>query len=844
MNRYRMNTGKKSVERTKRFSNLIKENTKLLDLLLKSLLDSSDQPLVVVADNMVVYANRKAIKSFGFTPKELSSKTVDELFATNQQTPLRSFLALAVSMRKNSADQLLVRVATKSGSDTWYAPRIKRCIWKGNSSLLMMLVDNSKSEEKTLSTPSEEESRIHLALKGADQGVWEFNFKANEAYVSEESFTILGYKPNEFKATYQKWFTLIHPDFQPSFENLEQKIKSGQLNTFQQEYLALSKKGTYVWIWCIGKVVEWDKTGVPVRMVGVNMSIDEKKKLEVEKDESRKTLEGLISNTHDGLVIIDQDGIIREWNPAQEKITLIKRNQALGRYLWDVQEMLSLGSEGLQSYLKNFKEIFDKIAHTGINLWEGKVFESQLTLYNGERKILQNTVFSVETKKGIKLAATVKDITESQTSRIKLEKSDERLKLALNAGRVGIWDVDVESNEKFFSPMAFQLFGYRPWEFEPTLNVFTSMIHPDDINDVATKIARFQKEGESLEVVFRIKRKNGDYIWIHSKNKVQRNAVGKILRITGTLSDITFQKEVEMEHIRHREELLRNLALNELLSEISYILNTNEDFQTKINEVLIKLGFFSNTSRVYILENSPDQKTTSNTFEWCNEEVEPQKENLQDVPLDMILEWIEGKEYYFSNDLLKDMPSDLSEMMIAQGTQSCLIFPLQVEYNLFGFIGFDECSYPKVWDRLEVELLKTIANLISFSYEREKTHTQLVRNEQHFRELTDILPHIVFEVSLTGRLEFLNQTGCNFFNVSKEDVSKGIQLRSFFPETELFLMSVLRDRLMRKECSESLRLEAKPINGNGQVLQIWATPKCLNSRLIGFSGIALLGKVE
>lgn len=835
-----MNTGKKRVERAKKFSNLIKENTKLLDLLLKSLLDSSDQLLVVVADNMVVYANRKAIKSFGFSPKELSSKTVDELFATNQQTPLRSFLAMAVSMRKNSADQLLVRVASKSGSDTWYVPRIKRCIWKGNSSLLMMLVDANKSEEKKTSTPSDEESRLTLALKGANQGVWEFNFRTNEAYVSDESFSILGYKPNEFKASYQKWFSLIHPDFQMLFENLEAKIKSGQLNTFQQEYLALSKKGTYTWLWCIGKVVEWDKVGVPVRMVGVNMNIDDKKKVELEKDENRKTLEGLIYNTHDGLVIIDQDGIIREWNPAQEKITLVKRSQALGRYIWDVQGLLSFGSEGLQSYLRNFKEMFDKIAHTGSNPWEGKVFETQLTLYNGERKIIQNTIFSIETKTGTKLAATVKDITESQTSRVKLEKSDERLKLALNAGRVGIWDIDVEAGEKYFSPMAFQLLGYRPWEIEPNYDVWTNMIHPDDFEVIMKKIEKFEKEGDSLDLVLRIKKKNGDYIWIHSKNKVQRNAVGKILRLTGTLSDITFQKEVEMEHIQHREELLRNLALNELLSEISYVLNTNEDFPTKINEVLIKLGFFTNTSRVYIFENSPDQKFSVNTFEWCNEGIESQKQNLKDVPLDMILEWIEGKEYYFSNDLLKDMPPDLAELMISLGTQSCLLFPLQVEYNLFGFIGFDEYNYPKEWDKLEVELLKTIANLISFSYEREKTHAQLVRNEQHYRELTDMLPHIVFEVTLTGRLEFLNQTGCKFFNVSKEEVSKGILLRTLFPETEIFLMSVLRDRLIRKEVSEPIRLEAKPINGNGQVLQIWATPKLINSRLVGFSGIALL----
>lgn len=836
-----MDTGKKRVERGKQFSNLIKENNKLLDLLLKSLLDNSNDLLIVIADNMMVYANRKAIKTFGFTPKELSNKPIDELFTTNQQTPLRNFLAMTISSRKNASDQLLVKVASKSGSDTWYVPRIKRCIWKGTSSLLMVLEDISKPIASTVTPSTQDDSRIQLALKGTEQGVWEFNLKTNEAYISEESFTLLGYKPNEFKINYQKWLSLIHPEFQPIFENFEAVIKKGVQNTFQQEFLALSKKGTYTWLWCIGKVVEWDKLGNPVRMVGVNMNIDDKKKLEIEKDETRNTLEGLISNTHDGLVIIDQDGIIREWNPAQEKITLIKRSQIIAHHLWDVQNMLS---EGLQSYLKNFKDIFDKLAHTGTNPWEGKIFETQITLFNGERKIIQNTIFSIKTKTGVKLAITVKDITESQTSRNKLEKSDERLKIALNTGRVGIWDIDFEINEKYFSPMVFQLLGYMPWEVEPTQDALMAIVHPDDILDVASKFDSFSRAGDTLDFVFRVKKKNGSYIWIHSKNKFQRNAVGKILRVTGTLTDISFQKEVEMEHIRHREELMRNLALNELLSEISYILNTNEDFKTKINEVLVKLGQFTNVSRVYIFENSPNQKTTSNTFEWCNVGIEPQKNDLQDVPLDMILEWIEGKEYYYSNDFLNDMPSDLAELMISQGIKSCLIFPLQEEYNLFGFIGFDDCNEPKEWDKLEVELLKTIANLISFSYEREKTQNQLERNEQHFRELTDMLPHIVFEVSLTGKLEFLNQTGCKYFNIKKEDVSKGILLRKLFPETEIFLMSVLRDRLIRKDSTESIRLEAKPINGNGQVLQIWATPKHINSKLIGFSGIALLDNAE
>ena len=98
------------------------------------------------------------------------------------------------------------------------------------------------------------------------------------------------------------------------------------------------------------------------------MNIDEKKRLEVERDENRKTLEGLIHNIHDGLVIIDQDGVIREWNRAQEKITLIKRSQAIGKYIWDVQVSLSSTTDGLSSYLNNLKEAKITVKGSGVQI--------------------------------------------------------------------------------------------------------------------------------------------------------------------------------------------------------------------------------------------------------------------------------------------------------------------------------------------------------------------------------------------------------------------------------------------------------------------------------------------
>lgn len=165
---------------------------------------------------------------------------------------------------------------------------------------------------------------------------------------------------------------------------------------------------------------------------------------------------------------------------------------------------------------------------------------------------------------------------------------------------------------------------------------------------------------------------------------------------------------------------MKSLAQQELLSRISIILNTNMPFSGKNQEVLTNLGQFTHASRVYIFENSDDLGFTTNTYEWCNTGIEPQKDTLKSIPLPSIWEWSKNSEYLFSNNIKHDLPADIAELMLRQNIQSFLIFPMWIEKKLFGYIGFDECNYPRTWERSEVELLRTIANLISFSFEREQ----------------------------------------------------------------------------------------------------------------------------
>jgi len=88
--------------------------------------------------------------------------------------------------------------------------------------------------------------------------------------------------------------------------------------------------------------------------------------------------------------------------------------------------------------------------------------------------------------------------------------------------------------------------------------------------------------------------------------------------------------------------------------------------------------------------------------------------------LDIVGNWAGESEYMISWNLAADLPSDFAELMIDQGMKSFLIFPLKISNLVFAHIGFDNCDHQRIWTKPEIDLLKTISNLISFSFKREQ----------------------------------------------------------------------------------------------------------------------------
>jgi len=101
---------------------------------------------------------------------------------------------------------------------------------------------------------------------------------------------------------------------------------------------------------------------------------------------------------------------------------------------------------------------------------------------------------------------------------------------------------------------------------------------------------------------------------------------------------------------------------------------------------------------------------------------------------------------------IRELPQDIREILEPQEIKSIVVYPLHVTDRFFGFIGFDECSRIKQWDRSELELLRTITGMIVNAYERKISEQSLLESEAINRAIIESIPDILFHFDRRGKI--------------------------------------------------------------------------------------------
>lgn len=157
-----------------------------------------------------------------------------------------------------------------------------------------------------------------------------------------------------------------------------------------------------------------------------------------------------------------------------------------------------------------------------------------------------------------------------------LRANEERFRLVCDATSDALWDWDLASDRLWWSDGIDRLFGYRPAELSPLIDSWTSLIHPDDVDDVLAGIHSAIERGDrDWELEYRFRHRDGHDVWVHDHALIVRDVDGVAYRLVGGMTDVTEHRRVAEQYRRaQRMESIGSVAggiahdLNNVLSPV------------------------------------------------------------------------------------------------------------------------------------------------------------------------------------------------------------------------------------------------------------------------------------
>lgn len=456
----------------------------------------------------------------------------------------------------------------------------------------------------------------------------------------------------------------------------------------------------------------------------------------------------------------DIKGNISSWNAGAERITGYNEKEILGKSA----EVFFTPED--QKERKPQKELHQaaKYGRAVDERWHVKK--------NGSTFWASGLVFPLKDDHGRIRGFTkiARDITVRKKLDWDITQKEKRFRLALKAGRLGVWDWDIQQDRVEWTDKVYELHGMKKGQFGGDLKSFMQLVHPKDIKHMSSAVKKALEDLTGFTAEFRVVHPDGTIHWLTTDAEVIEKKNGKALRMLGATIDITDRKQSEIN--------------TKFLSEASKILSSSLDFQKT----------FNNIAKIAV----------PRVADWCGVSMLDEKGNIQQVAI----AHVNPKKVKWAKELNKANPPDMTSrqglpqvirsgkaelypvvtdaMLVAAARNkkelsllrelnltSVMIVPICKENQCLGGITFIISESKRTYTQADLIMAEELASRASLTLENARLYQVAQDNEKKFKGLFNANIVGVHIEDLKGNIKEANDAFLKMVGYTRKELEAG-----------------------------------------------------------------------
>lgn len=655
------------------------------------------------------------------------------------------------------------------------------------------------------------QAALRMVAENVPDIIYSLNPKSEFISLSPSVKPTMGYKPSELIGT--SVFKVIHPDDRQRVkENFMRSVKSGDTKVKTLQFRMVTKTGKTKHFEIRRKMILED--GRMIRNDGIardvthRMTLEQKlkeyhqqmaktnldllaaqKKLEdknaemenllKELSKNKDELQTIIDTNPNIIILVDKNGIIKESNRNVTDYFGLSLDEVINSSFDEFIEKIKGNFEDSDKFLRGLEQCKKRPYCSG-QLITSDIYKRGVRVIKHKPGIISPICCKVHDKDNNEIGHLwiFADI-------IIMKRIDEQVHTIVNASPIPTIISRLEDgNILYANEELASLVGLTPEEL-------IGRDSPDfyyNPEDRKTVVESLKRDGYLRNFETRIKKVDGSVIWMIFSLVVTQ--IGGEAVILGWLYDITERKQAE-------EAIAARLRYEEGLAACSRALLSDTETKDALTEALNHLLKASNSSHVYIFENYEDPEEgpcMRGTHGVCNSSVTVHMKDSafhQASYKNGFDRWrkilSQGKPI---QGFVESFPHSERVVLESEGILSMLILPLWMEGQWYGFIGFSDEEKRREWNKEDIRLLQTAAEMVGIYIERKRFEEALRVSEERFRSLVENANDVIYSLTPKGEISYISPKFADVlgYNISDymgkpfsllmhpDDVKKSIEL--------------------------------------------------------------------